>query len=469
MAKRNFIYNLVYQIFTLIVPLVSSPYISRILGPVGVGTYTYYYSIATYFTYFELLGINNYGVRSIAKCLDKESREQTFSDVYAVQFLVSIVVISVYILFSLIIAKNKVIAFSLIFFVLSAGLDINWYFFGTEQFRITTTRNCLVKTIVIIMIFAFVKNANDVIKYTVIMSTGYLVSQLIMWVYLLKEVKVRMPSRNNMLIHFRGLLLLFVPVLAVSLYHIMDKITLGIMSNVEQVAYYENAEKIAGVPSVVTVALGTSMLPRMTSLTHNKDDNNFMDVFNYSMLFVQVLSVAMMFGIISISDLFIPWYYGDLFINSSPVLKALSLTLLFSTWASVIRTQYLIPKEKDKEYICSVFAGAISNMIINVFLIPRYGAVGAAIATVVAEAVVALYQSFSVKDELPIKRLLSRTLFFIPAGIIMFVIIRTFNYYVNLTSILKLIMDLFIGVIIYLFIAGPILFFVLKKEKKVKS
>ena len=466
-AGKNFIYNLIYQLFILIVPLITSPYISRIFGPDGVGTYSYYFSIATYFTYFELLGINNYGVRAIAKCQNQNERDEAFSNIYASQLMVSLFVFSVYLLFSLIIpGVQHSVALCFIPYVLSSLFDINWYFFGTEQFASTTIRNCTVKTAVLILIFVVIKTQDDLNKYILLISMSYLLSQLIMWFILLRQIKLRRPNLRQSISHIKVLLILFIPVLAVSLYRLMDKVMLGLMSNMTQVGYYENAEKIVGVPGAVTTALGTAMLPRITNLLSQKNDGAVVKNISSSLYFVEALSFAMLFGLIAVSDVFIPIYYGSAFTESAAILKILSLSLIFSSCASVVRTQYLIPTEKDKIYIWSVISGAVMNIIFNLIFIPFLGAEGAALGTIIAEATVFFYQTMMVKKDIPVFRMVLRGWPYLINGIIMLLLITVFNHFVVMNQIPLLLCDIGIGIVIYALLSIPV---ALKYFRKLKS
>lgn len=466
--KKNFSYNIIYQFFTLAMPLITAPYISRILGPEGIGTYSFYYSIASYFIYFELLGINNYGVRNIAKCNSIEERKQKFWDIYHVQFAISLIIIAAYLGATLFIFQNnKAIAVVLIPYVVSGMLDINWYFFGTEQFSITTFRNCIIKTITIILIFAFVKDENDLLLYTFIMAFGYFLSQIIMWYNLLRQVPIRKWTKGTFKYHLQGLLVLFIPVIAISLYKIMDKIMLGVMSDMVQVGLYENAEKIAGVPSTITVALGTAMLPRMTNLVSNKDASKFEKYFELSILFSAGISLAMSAGLILVSDVFVPIYFGAKFVGATTILKVLSSTLIFSSFASVIRTQYLIPKEKDKIYITSVFVGAVVNIILNAIFIPRFGGVGAAIGTLCAEAAVAIYQAYSIRKNVRIIKYVVESSVFILPTFLMFFVTNYYNKLITTSPSLHLVILVVGGVVTYALFILPIIFGIERYKKRV--
>ena len=463
-SKRNFIYNLVYQLFILITPLITAPYISRVFGPEGVGVYSFNYSIATYFIYFCLLGINNYGVREIAKCKTNDERNKIFWSIYFTQFVVSFVVLTIYLIYLLSFnVDNKVIAACFIPYVFSGMIDINWFFFGTEKFAVTTIRNCVVKLLMIVCVFVFIRNGTDLWVYCLIISFSALLTQLIMWISFFRVGKFKKPDFKSFPNHLKGLLVLFVPVLAVSLYRIMDKIMLGFFSTKDFVGYYENAEQIIGVPGTITTALGTAMLPRMTNMLATKKDTQFNGLFKNSVYFVEFICFPMAFGILAVSDAFIPLYFGEAFKHSSVILKILCLSFIFSSLASVLRTQYLIPKNKDKIYIGSVISGALVNLIINLILIPRFNAIGAAIGTVVANIVVALYQFAFVYKEYKTVRCYSKGVPFLFFGFMMYLLVIGTSNFFNFDGFPLLITQVFIGIVSYLFLSIP--FLLIKKRE----
>lgn len=452
-TRQGLAYNLVYQVINISMPLVTAPYISRVLGPTGIGTYSYMYSVAAYFVYFILLGINNHGVRTIAKCVDREEQITAFWNLYAIQFTNSIIVIVVYLGYCLVLQSGDRIALILLIYVLSGTLDINWFFFGTENFKTAAYRNAIVKISLTVLIFIFVKKAEDLPIYACLMASSYLMSQMIMWVTFFRRYHFVRPQWKCAVQNIKPLLILFVPVIAVSLYKTMDKIMLGALATMEQVGFYENAEKIVAVPSVITVALGTVMMPKMSRLLANHDSEGIEKYLYKSIDVVCMLSSAMAFGILSVSNIFVEIYYGPEFLPSAQVMRVLSITLLFTPWASVIRTQYLIPHEKDNVYVLSVFFGALVNLVLNALLIPRFEANGAAIATVFAEASVACYHAFAIRHETKIIAVLINNLKWLLPGLIMMFVLKKTILTLEVGLVIKLCATVLSGMVIYLALA----------------
>ncbi len=448
--KKNFIYNILYQLLILILPLITVPYVSRVLGSSGVGIYSYTYSIVNYFMLIAMLGINNYGNRTIAKVRDdKEKLSKTFFSIYSIQIIMSILMILLYIGYVLLFDNQyKVIALIQLIYLISNMLDINWFFFGLEKFKLTVTRSTLVKIISLILIFIFVKEGNDVSKYTLILSGSTLLSQLLLFPFLKNEIKFIRIKLSDIKKHIKPCLTLFVPVIAISLYKVMDKIMLGNMAIINEVGYYEQAEKIIGIPLGIITALGTVMLPRMSNLVAKKDDSKVKEYINKSINFMMFLAFPICFGLIAISNDFIPIFLGQSFNKTSILIYYLSITLIFLSFANVIRTQYLIPKEKDKVYIISVSLGAVINLIGNFILIPRLQSIGACISTILAEFTVMLYQIIAVRKELPIKKYLKEITVFLVTSIIMFMILIIFKR-IDINVYIKIITQIILGILIY--------------------
>ena len=449
--KKNFIYNTVYQILILLLPLITVPYVSRILGAEGIGIYSYTYSIVYYFILISMLGLNNYGNREIAKIRDdKEKLSKEFCSIYAFQLITSTIMIITYLLYIFIFDnKYKMIAIIQTIYVISSVFDINWFFFGIEKFKLTITRNTLVKVLSLILIFTFVKTPSDVWKYTIILAGSTLLSNIFLFTFLRKYVKLVKINKKDILKHLKPNLILFLPVISVSIYKIMDKIMLGIISTVAEVGYYENAEKITQVPNAIITALGTVMMPRVTNMLSNQQEDKVKEILDKSMPFAMFMTFPMVFGIIAVSNDFSIIFFGSEFEKCGLLIQLLSITTIFLAWGNVIRTQYLIPKEKDKEYIISAVIGAIINFVMNFIFIPKYASIGACIGTITAEFFVMFYQSWSVRYELPLKDYIKSSIGFFAKTIIMFSIVIVAGRLINDSEIKRVIIQVIVGAFAY--------------------
>ena len=424
--KKNFLYNVAYQLLLILLPLITTPYVSRVLGAGGVGIYSYTYTVANYFMLIAMLGVKNYGNRGIAAVRDDpEALSRTFWEIYGLQLLCSTVTLVVYLIATAFLEPQiRLILVVQGIYVLTGLLDISWLFFGLEQFKLTVTRNILVKLATLGCIFLFVRTPSDLWKYTLILVLGTLLSQSYLWLYLKRFVHWSRPTLRRMLRHLPGELILFVPVIAVSLYKMMDKIMLRHMSSYAQVGFYESSEKILNIPTGIITALGTVMLPRMSNLAARSKDDQSLRYIRSSMSLTMFLACGMAFGIAGIAPRLVPIFLGEEYLYCIDLLIVLSPTVLFIAWANVIRTQYLIPHHHDRSYIISVVLGAVVNLIINALLIPRMAAIGAAIGTVCAEATVCLCQTLMVRKQLQIGTYLKEGLPFLVLGLGMYALLQ---------------------------------------------
>lgn len=423
--QKNFLYNVLYQILLVILPLITAPYISRTLGATAVGVYSYTYSVAYYFLLIAMLGIGNHGNRSIAAVRDDRKKlNKTFSSIYSLQVITFSIAILAYAIYLVLFVKdNRLIVLLQLVYVTSGLFDIGWLFFGLEQFKLTVARNTLIKISTVVLMFVFVHKPSDLWKYTLIMSAGTLFSQAYLWLYVKKYVSFEKCSVKEITSNIKPVLILFIPVLAYSIYKVMDKIMLGNMSSYDQVGFYNNAEKIINIPMGIITALGTVMLPRMSNIVANGDKKRVDDYIRISAKLVTLLSSAIAFGLMGVSSVLAPVFFGDEFIACGEIIRLLSVTVFFIAWANVIRTQYLIPNKRDSIYLTSTMVGAILNLIINWVLIPKYQANGAAFGTIVAEFSVMLVQMVAVKNELPMRKYIMSYSPILIIGLIMAVLV----------------------------------------------
>lgn len=449
-VKKNFLYNILYQILILIMPLITAPYVSRVIGAEGQGIFSYTYSIAQYFLLFAMLGVSNYGNRMIAKNRNnKEKLSKEFWSIYALQMITTFIMICIYLIYIIFfVSQYRIYAIIQLIYIISALFDISWFFFGLEKFKLTVTRNTIIKILSVLSIFILVKKENDLWIYCIIMVGMTLISQLSLWPFLKKEIIFVKPTWKDIKKHIRPNITLFIPVIAVSIYKIMDKIMLGMLSTMIEVGYYENAEKIINVPLSFITALGTVMLPRATNLIATGKNEQMKIYIDKSMEFVLFASIPLALGLIAVGKTFAPIFFGDEFIETGYIIQFLAVTIIFISWANVIRTQYLIPKEKDKIYIQSVCIGAVINLVCNFALIQKFGAIGASIGTILAEFSVMFYQTIFVKTELLIKKYIRYLIKFLISGIIMFLIVKLQELYITNKFIL-LVVQVLIGVSVY--------------------
>lgn len=445
--KINILYNFAYQILLLLLPFFTTAYLSRTLGAQSIGTYSYYYSIASYFGMVAMLGINNYGNREIAFVSgDRDILSKRFCEIYYLQICLTLCSLLAYIIFTL--DLSNIMTDIMLLYIISVGFDVNWFFFGIEKFKITVIRNSIIKIVSAILIFTLVNDKEDIYIYSIIMIGSMLASQLILWPYLVKEIHfVRIPL-NKILYNLKPVFLLFIPTLAVSFYKILDKIMLGSMSGMEEVGFFECSEKTLFLPICFITALGTVMMPRMANLVREGDKHQEHNLIKKSILLAVFISAPISLGLCSVADLFVPLFLGKNFEKCIFLMYILLSSCIFIAVANVIRTQILIPRALDRAFISSVVVGALANIIGNLLLIPKLGALGAAISTLITEFIVCVVQVYIANQIIDISRNIAYSSSFVVFSIVSFYVSSFFGTFNN--SFVDLLCKGLAGTLLYL-------------------
>ena len=449
--KTNIIYNLSYQILILILPLITAPYLSRVLGVDGIGTYSYVLSVAYYFQIAITLGLSNYGNRAIAKVKDNhEMVSQVFWSIYFMQMSLGVVVTIAYLLYSLYFVEPVFKSFFLAFipYIISASLDINWFFFGLTDFKFTTIRNTVIKVISVVAIFLFVKTKDDLLVYFIIMGLTFLLSNILLWTRVKTNTSFYKPTIQEITVHIKPNLILFIPILAMSVYRVMDKIMIKELSSITENGYYENADKIITMALTAFSAVATVMMPSVSNMVAQGKKQEVKVLLRDTMQISMFLGFGIMFGLIAVGNVFAPIFFGVEYQETGALIQVLSFTIVFSGWKAVLRSQYIIPFEKDKAYVISLVAGAVVNVICNVIFIPSYHARGAVIGTIAAELTGFIIQTAVASQEIDIWKMMREGLVFVVPGSIMLIIVTMILFHFG-DSILSLSLGIIVGIIVY--------------------
>ena len=264
---KNYIYNLSYQILIIFLPLITTPYVSRVLGAENVGIYGYTLSIVTYFVLFGALGISMYAQREIAYVQsDIKERSKIFFEIIIFRFITMFVSIFLYYIFFVNGNNYQNYYFILIMELVSTCFDISWFFQGLEEFKKTVIRNIIVKLISFICILVFVKTKNDLSIYILIYVLSNFIGNMSLWMYLPKYIEKIKINELNIFKHLKPTLWLFIPQIAMQIYTVLDKTMIGtIIEDKSEVGYYEQAQKIVKLCLTLVTSLGIVMVPRMAN------------------------------------------------------------------------------------------------------------------------------------------------------------------------------------------------------------
>ncbi|MEE1002418.1 MAG: flippase [Acutalibacteraceae bacterium] len=393
--KNNIILNTIYQILTVVTPFITAPYISRVLGADGVGTYSYTQSIQTYFLLCAALGTASYGAREIARNRDSvEKRSKLFWEIELMSVSTSAFIIILWFIFVIFSSNYKIIYLILSLNIIAVMMDISWFFTGLEQFKYIVSKNMVFKILGIICIFVFVKNKDDLLKYIVIMTLSTFLGNLSMWLAIPKFIcKVRIKSLN-IFSHFKETLVYFLPTIATSIYTVLDKSLIGLITNdLNENGYYEQATKIINIAKSLTfTALNSVMGARISYLFSENKTEEVRKHIRQSIEYIMFTGVGIAFGILGIAHNFVPVFFGPGYDRVIGLLYVFSPMILIIGISNCLGSHYYTPSGKRAQSAKYLIAGSICNLVLNLALIPIFGSRGAAIASVLAESfITALY------------------------------------------------------------------------------
>lgn len=423
--KINYIYNVSYQILLILIPLITTPYISRVLGASVIGAYSYAESIATYFVLFATMGITYYGQREIAYLQDdREKRTKLFWETKIFTIIIVTIALLLYIGFCFLGAK-PLLYYVLAINILNVAFDVTWLFQGMEDFGSITLVNAIFKALNVVYIFVFVKNSSDVVIYAVGLSGLTIIGNAILWLKLRKYIDKPCFKGINPFRNVRVIISLFIPTIAIQVYTVLDKTMLGIITADDaQNGYYDQALRLSRTALTLVTALGTVMVPRVGYHHSRKEDDIVRKLMYRGYNFVWFLGVPICFGLIGVAGNVVPWFYGNGYDEVVPLLGILSFLILAIGINNVTGIQYLIPTERQNVFTFTVIIGAVVNFVMNLLLIPVLQARGAAIASVIAETVIAITQLIIVRKEISICKVFACSWKYLVSGGIMYGILH---------------------------------------------
>lgn len=401
--KVNFFYNALLNVSKVIFPLITAPYVARVLGPDGVGLYNFSIMYVGYFVLFTLLGIPVYGVREIAKIRDdKEKRNQFVSEIISIQVLLTVAV-SIFFFGSLLTISQ--LRSNLILFLI-AGISlytspfvIDWYFKGIEDFRFITLRSLIIKVLSIICLFIFVKEKSDLINYVLLYSVANVANEIWNFIALYRSGLHPHFTLIGIKQHIKPLFVLFLSSIAISIYTTLDTLMLGFISDYSEVGYYNNATHITRSILMAISSLAIVAMPRISYYMKDKKMDEINSLITRSVSILAFLAFPLVAVLILVAPTFIPLFFGTDFCGSILPMQILSLLMIATGFNNLTGTQILLSLGKDNCFLYSVLTGTISNFVLNALLIPLYGAIGASIASVVAEFAVLFMTIYYIKKK----------------------------------------------------------------------
>ena len=390
--KRNFLYNILLNVSSVIFPLITAPYVSRVLEPDGVGLVNFANTYAGYFALVAVLGIPTYGVREVSKVRDdKEALSKLISELMSITAIMTVGVSLVYLLTIALVGQlteNYVIFLLAGFAVYLAPFKINWYYEGLEDFGFITFRSLIMRTLSVLLLFVLVREKSDLVLYIILIVAGGILTDIWNFVKMWKSGIRPHFTLSGLKPHMSPLLLLFSSAIAISIYTVLDTLMIGFLTDYNEVGYYSNAMHMSKVILMVVTSLSIVVVPRVSLYMKENNMEKINELMNKSFSVVSFLAFPAAIGLACASPVFVPLFFGVKFTGSVIPLMILSMLIIIIGLSNLTGTQVLLGMGFDKLFLYSVLTGTVSNFLMNCFFIPFWGAVGASYASVIAEILV---------------------------------------------------------------------------------
>ncbi|WP_195986658.1 oligosaccharide flippase family protein [Clostridium sp. D53t1_180928_C8] len=457
---KNYLYNTVYQIMSMLIPLITMPYLTRVFDPEQLGLNSLSLSIANYFMLFGVLGMQMYGNRQIAYVRDnKEKLAKTFWSLYTVQLATSTVsLIAYYVFISCFTTVNTTIYLIQGLNIISVMIDISWLFMGLEDFKKVVIRNTFARLVGLACIFIFIKSPDDLLLYALLTVLVNIVSILLMWLYVPRYVGSIVIDKKIVRRTIKPLLKLFLPQIATQVYTLLARTLVGFLSTKDQVIFYDYSQRIVNMVLAMITSIGVVLLPRVSNIIGNGKREEVPRIIEKTFKIVSYLAIPMSIGLMCVSKILVSWFLSPKYLSVGQLTAWTSLIIIAVSWANIIGVQYLIATKQENKYTLSIIIAAIVNLIMNLCLIPSHGAAGAIISLIVAEYIGIVIQLILVRKQLPIKRMLLGVVKYVIVSLIMGVFVVFIGNSIS-NGMLANIVQGISGVVIYI-----VIMFIIKDE-----
>ncbi len=460
-VKLNVIYDTLYRILTTITPFITAPYVARVIGVEGIGIQSYTQSVQSYFIMFASLGTAVYGSREIARNRDDEYMcSKLFWELEVMCIITSSICFLLWIPLVLTSVEYGKIYLVLTLGVIGTALDISWFYTGLEKFRSIVTRNTIVKVVEIVLLFVLVKSSDDLVIYISISSVTSFLCFISYWCGLGKLVK-RVPVRDlKILRHFKGTLVFFLPSIASSIYLLLDKPLLKwITGDNREIGYYQQAQKFIDVlKSIVFSSINSVVGVRMSALYAKKEMDEIKKKFSISMNYILFMGFGSAFGLSAVAGRLVGLFYGPGYEEVVPLIYLFSPIVIIIGVSNCLEMQYFTPCGRRAESIRYLVVGAVTNLILNILLIPHFKASGATVATIIAELVITVQYVHNSRGFISIGEIFHIGYKKLIAGVIMFACVYLLGM-IEINDIVLLAAQVISGVAVY------VLFLLLFKDE----
>lgn len=464
----NYIYNVVYEIFILIIPFVTAAYTSRVFEADGVGQYSFSNTIASYAILIGSLGVASYGQRECSRLRDdKRLLSNTFWEIFFLKACSVFLCLLLYLIPAFLATTYSIYLKAFSILVLASIFDISWFYRGIENFKWVSFWQIVIKTISTVCLFIFVKEKSDLVLYILFISFSTLFGNLMMWLFM-KRYLQKVPFRElRPTSHLKNTFVYFIPTIATSIYTQLDKLMIGWMTRDDyQNGYYEQATKVVSMGKTLVLSVNVVVSARMSYLFQNKNFEEIKKRLLKTAEYIMLLSLPLSIGIIAVAKDFVPVFFGDGFEGTIPLLYILSPIIFVVGISNVLGACYFTPSGQRAKSNKVIVSGAIINLLLNLLLIFHFKSIGAAISSLVAETFIAIVYLIMGREWLPIKSIAKMLIKKLIAGVVMGTLVLLYSHFTELT-ILNLIIEILVGMLAYfiilLILRDAILFEIIKR------
>ena len=451
--RKNFIFRACYEVLLLLTPLITTPYVARVLSSDGLGIASYTGSIMAFFTMFAALGTPQYGMREIARNRDNPQKTaKLFWEIELMTVFTSLVCLAVWIGVCIFYTEYSPYLYAMIPTLLGTMFDISWFFTAYEKVDYTVGRNAFFKILGIVLLFTLIKDRSDLVLYIFLTSLTGLLGSISMWTHLPKML-VRTDLRSlQFRHHFRETLVYFIPTIATSVYTILDKFLLGvIVRNNDINGYYDQAGKIYRIiNALVFTALNAVMEARVSWLFAQGAEEEIRRRIRRSMDFTMLLGFGGVFGIVGIAKVFVPVFWGPNWDAVENLIYLMAPLTLIIGVSYCLGSLYYNPSGNRAQSARYIIIGAGVNLVMNLLLIPRWDAAGAVIASLIAEGTITFLYLQNCKGYLTVRTLADVTWKRLLAGAVMCLLVMALGRLPLENSILKLVIQILSGAAFYI-------------------
>nr|WP_321330239.1 polysaccharide biosynthesis C-terminal domain-containing protein [uncultured Ilyobacter sp.] len=452
-VRLNFILNIVRVVVNLIFPLISFPYISRVLLVEGVGKINFATSIINFFLLLSSLGIPLYGIREVAKVRDnREELSKTVSEIFFLNLFAvffSYLSLTFCIIFFNIFHNEIKLYILLSSNILFTALGMEWFYQGVEEYTYITLRSIFFKVFSIILMFIFVKEKNDYVIWCGITVFALVGSNILNFINGRKYFKLSLKNLDFNK-HIKPIFIIFSMNVAINIYTNLDSSMLGILGSISSVGIYTAAIKLNKIVMTIAISLGTVIIPRLSYYLGHNNFEEYYKLANKSINFIIFFTLPSIIGLYILAPEIIDIFSGKSFAQAVITMRILLPIIPIIAFSHFIGIQILYPNNKEKLVMYSVIAGAVVNFSLNYFLIPIFYENGAAIATLIGESSVLIAQIILGRKYLKFKFLSKSNQKFVLSSIVMTLFLYLSKTFLPLDSFLEITKQVIIGASVYI-------------------